>query len=366
MTTHLHRRLLDCVDPLAGKKVFVGFDAFIDLVVRPIQSGDARKVDRYYERMDDFAAFIARCSGRNGSVELDERMEKLGGNAPNLASAVNVLGASVTAIAPFGSPSVHACFAEMSRRCELYSVGNPGISLALEFADGKVMLAMNRQNNHLDYRTLTTHLTVDRLRAILTSCDFLALVNWSELPGSTDLLDGLSRDVFPAISRPTPLLVDLSDCTRRNPEELRDYLAKLAALPSNLQIILSLNQNEASMVFQAMDIDPALSDAGKGRALREGLHLDWVVLHHWTHTAIVSEEGFDSCKPRDRKNPVLQTGAGDNFNAGLCAGRLLGMSAGDCLTLATETSGFYVETGRNPAWTELVDAISDQTKEKTI
>jgi hypothetical protein len=365
MTDALPRLLSSAEAPLTGQTVFVGFDAFVDWIVRPLRASEAHQSPRYFDRMEDFGRFVVQRAGRNGSVELEERMEKLGGNTPILANALGCLGAGIRAVAPFGSPAPHPCFAPLAGYGDLHSVGAPGLSIALEFDDGKFMLAMNRQINHLDYAALTAVLPPPRLIEILSGCDLLAFVNWSELPGSTDILAGLARDVLPALPREVPLLVDLSDCTRRSPAYLRDYLARLAALPPHIRTILSLNRNEADRVCEAMGMEASLSDIEKGRAILDTLRLEWVVFHERTHGTIVWSGGAETHRTRVRRPPVLQTGAGDNFNAGLCAGRLAGLDPGGALALASITSSFYVENGYSPAWNEIAASESIVPEEET-
>jgi len=307
--------------------------------------------------MGDFGRFVEHRSGRNGSVELEERMEKLGGNTPILAHALGCLGARVETVAPFGLPEPLSCFQPLLAHGELHSVGQPGLSIALEFDDGKLMLAMNREVNRLDYRALTALLPHDRLLALFSACDLLAFVNWSEMPGSTDLLAGLARDVLPRLPKPVPLLVDLSDCTRRSAADLRDYLDRLAALSAGIRKILSLNRNEADRVAEVLGLDPSASDAVNGRRIRDALSLEWVVVHERTHATLVSADGDETWRTNLRR-PALQTGAGDNFNAGLCAGWLAGLGPRGSLALASRTSAYYVEHARSPGWKDVEEALA--------
>ncbi len=366
------RRLLRSLDagagasPLSGRTAFVGFDAFLDHIARPMRTGAGQGLRRPFATMLEFGGFVVSRSGRNGSVELEERMEKLGGNAPILANALGVLGARVEVAAPLGLPAPHPCFEPLARFGTLHSIGRPGMSIALEFEDGKLMLAMNREIDRLDYRTLISFLPPDRLRSLLGACDLLAFVNWSELPGATDLLDGLARDVLPFLGKTVPLLVDLSDCTRRETKDLQDYLERLASLPPTIPTILSLNRNESDCVCAALGLDDAARDAAApdietGRRIREALHLDWVVFHQRDRATLVWDDGAHTVRTRIRTAPLLQTGAGDNFNAGLCAGRLAGLPPADALVLASAASSFYVEHARSAAWADIRDALEPET-----
>ena len=53
------------------------------------------------------------------------------------------------------------------------------------------------------------------------------------------------------------------------------------------------------------------------------------------------------------ESPVLTTGAGDNFNAGVIAGLLAGLPLEAGLRMGTMTASFYVATGRSPTLPEL-------------
>ncbi len=350
--------------PLAGKTVFVGFDAFVDLVARPLRAPDgsagpgsgpgaAQRVP--HATLAGFGAFIGARSGRSASVELEERAEKLGGNAPILGNALAALGARVRAVGPYGLPAPHPVFAELARAGELVSVGEPGLSVALEFEDGKLMLALNRAVDRLDYAALAAVLPPDRLLALLSGCDLLAFVNWSEMPGATDLLAGLARDVLPRLPKPVPLLVDLSDCSRRSAADLRDYLDRLAALPPAVPVLLSLNRNEADRVRAALDLPEGLSDAEGVARIHAALRLDWAVLHDRDGATIAHAGGAHAVHSLRNPAPRLLTGAGDNFNAGLCAGRLAGLGPADALALAAATAAHYVSQARSASWTDLRD-----------
>jgi sugar/nucleoside kinase (ribokinase family) len=68
-------------------------------------------------------------------------------------------------------------------------------------------------------------------------------------------------------------------------------------------------------------------------------------------------------------NPILTTGAGDNFNAGFCLGQLTGSSIQMSLILGVASSGFYVRHAISPTIEELanfLEAWNNQDKSITI
>ena len=61
--------------------------------------------------------------------------------------------------------------------------------------------------------------------------------------------------------------------------------------------------------------------------------------------------------------PLISTGGGDNFNAGLVYGIMMNMDIEQALATANATSGFYVVNGKSPAPDELKSYISQWKKE---
>ena len=50
---------------------------------------------------------------------------------------------------------------------------------------------------------------------------------------------------------------------------------------------------------------------------------------------------------------------GDNFNAGLCCGLLLGFTLMDAIVTASMTSSYYVAKGRSPDMSELIGFMQE-------
>ena len=63
------------------------------------------------------------------------------------------------------------------------------------------------------------------------------------------------------------------------------------------------------------------------------------------------------------EKPLISTGGGDNFNAGLVYGIMMGMDIEQALAAANATSGFYVVNGKSPTPDELKEYISQWKKE---
>lgn len=342
---------------LRGKKVFIGFDAFIDIIAKPIREGNALRIGAHFAAISEMGAYLQRRSGRSASIELDERDCKVGGNAPNVASALGALGAFTECVIPSGSTD--PAFAPLLENGRIHSTGEPGLCVALEFGDGKLMLALNRDVNRLGWADIRDRLGLDRLRMLAEYCDALCFLNWSELPGATGIFRGMQRDVLPFLQGKRPLLIDLCDCARRSAGDVEELLETLRAFPPTIRPVLSLNQNEASAILAALGIDPSKGQAYAGRCIIDHLGIDTVVFHRRERSVFVDTKGATQLEtPRITQTPMLTTGAGDNFNAGLCAGLLLDFDPMFCLALGSAVAGHYVEHGKSPQFAELLDYIN--------
>ena len=58
------------------------------------------------------------------------------------------------------------------------------------------------------------------------------------------------------------------------------------------------------------------------------------------------------------EDPVLTTGAGDNYNSGYCLGAALDLPAADCALLGNLSGRFLVKTGSPASAEDLLHAVT--------
>lgn len=339
---------------LSKSTVSLGFDAFVDTIARPISSGNSDKVESVYATMSEFVDFLQRRSGRSCSVELAESAVKFGGNTPICAAALSRMNISANCIGNFGLPETEPVFRAMPPQCSLFSVGNPGKCIALEFNDSKIMLAVNNGINQLNWEDIKSAVPAGQLAGLFQSSDMLCFLNWSEIPNSTKIIKGISEEILPNIKTSPKILFDFSDCTRRTESELREILALIGRIAARFEVIVSMNENEADQVRNVLKI-PKSQDYGLlAQQIGKRLGCGWTVFHFLDHTY-----GWDGTMQRSfltRKvlNPKITTGAGDNFNAGLCVAAILSLPFENALAVASMLSSCYVMNGESPDIEELL------------
>lgn len=340
---------------LPARKAFLGFDGYVDSLYRVIRSRD-HSGKTPFQGIADFGQELASRAGLSGGFELDRISVRAGGNAPLMAAALSALEVSTSVAGTMGIPSLHAAFEDLGKRCRLMSVARPADTVALEFADGKIMLGDTQVFEALTWKRLCEALGLEHLRREIQQADLLALVNWANMSHSTDLWRGvLDEGLKGYAGPPKTIFFDLADINRCGEAETRELLPILGRFRLHGRVALGLNENEAWQLAQKLGLKTeADSDLEVlGSDLLGHLDVDSLVIHPRTR-AITFEGGEVHSTPgRVVAQPRISTGGGDNFNAGFCWGLLQGLSAHEAAKAAVLVSSLYVEQGRSPSRAEL-------------
>jgi hypothetical protein len=348
---------------IPGFRMLVGFDGFVDEILRVIDKRLSADEYLLLETLSDLGNRISQAAGHSTNLELLVERVKLGGNGPIMTGALAALGLSVTCVGPLGKPTLHPVFAELAERAELISLGEPAHTDALEFTDGKLMLGKLEPLHAVTWEALLQAVGPDRLTQLLTQSSAVALVNWTMLPFLSDIWEHLLEVL--AASPPPPgerwYFFDLADPEKRDEADLRSALQQIRRFQAWARTILGLNEKEGFQVGYALGYtggnrrrDDVCAVAAY---IQEQLQIDTVVVHPRPYAVVATSAGLTDVDGSYTDRPRISTGAGDHFNAGFCLGRLLGLPDDEVLTLASGVSGHYVQTGRSPSIPELADFI---------
>ncbi|MFD9901635.1 hypothetical protein [Mesorhizobium sp. NPDC059025] len=339
----------------AGKSMTIGFDGFIDSIVRIVREHSESGAEHYRSKAS-FGQSLTQLATRNASFELTEVTTKIGGNMPIAAHALARLGVHVRCIGMLGCPVPDPHFASMDGNCELHSFANPSHSMALEFEDGKILLAKSDLLRTIGWQEIARTLGLSRLIDLYRDADAIGFANWGEIDRATEIWEGVERDILPhmAIGAPRIALFDLADSSRRTAQEFRRLAALVGRLTARCETVMCLNANEALALNAVLGGDEHESDVGTaGEALFAALDVHTLIVRHaraakaWTRNGVVEEDTFYVERPR------LSTGGGDNFNAGYCFARLAGLDVEQGLVIAAGVAGFYVTEGDSPTLEQL-------------
>ena len=337
-----------------------GLDGFVDNIIDVV---DKRADAINYTRVETIALLgerISRAAGLSSNLELVVRQQKLGGNGPIMANALIENGLNVSYIGCLGYPVPHAVFSDMAAKCKAcYTLCDPGVTDALEFRDGKVMLGKHQTLKEVHYKRMLEVVGLAKLKALWQTSNLIALTNWTMLPHQTDIWKSLLKDMA-GVKAPAGavLFIDLADPEKRPAEEIASACKLLKSFRSSHKVVFGVNQKESMEVGKALGLKFNADEIeANAKTLRSTLELDAVVVHPTKNAACATETGSAMLAGPYCANPKLTTGAGDNFNSGFCIGLMAGLDPAELLAAGTASSGFYVRNAKSAANAELAEFL---------
>jgi sugar/nucleoside kinase (ribokinase family) len=287
-------------------------------------------------------------------------MQKIGGNGPIMAFALSTLGAPVEYVGMIGTDkNVHDVFKEFAKRAKVHGVCDPGLTSALEFSDGKLMIGQHGSVHEMSWETIKKKLGDKKFRQLWDQSDFVAMVNWTMLPHMSALWKKILSEFKPIKEGKRKILFfDLADPAKRIDADLTAALKTIGEFQQFHNVTLGLNESEANHVGKVLRLKAFPKNpkgyAAMAGAIREKLGISTVVVHPVQYACGADSTGEFTVTGPFTAKPKISTGAGDHFNAGFLIGQLLGLSLAHSLQLAVANSGYYVRHAQSPNREQLV------------
>ena len=341
------------------KKVFVGFDGYIDKIQKAVRTRTKDSVE-YYPTLKEFAQRIDVAAGKSGQVELVTQDIKLGGNAPIMANALGALGVPSFCLGNAGYPVKHPEYNKLNDKAEILSIGDPAETNALEFNDGKMILSELSTFKRINWDYVKNLIGLDNITQYLSDSAVLALVGWCNPDHATNVWKGILNDVMPNYSVKDLIFFDLADPSKKNKEDLLEVLEVINAFAKYGKVILGINENETNKLFTILsgeypeDVPDEPDLEAKGRFIHSIMHIEGILIHPIDRSIMITGEDIISLDGLVIEEPRISTGGGDNLNAGFCLGHILAFSMEESMILGMATSGAYVKNGESPDIPEII------------
>ncbi|MEM1209870.1 MAG: PfkB family carbohydrate kinase [Planctomycetota bacterium] len=357
-------------DRIRAEKVLIGFDGFVDSIIRVVDK--RHNLDRYdaLPTIRSFGDKILAAAGKSANFELVTTVRKLGGNGPIMANAMRAAELGVTYVGALGEKAIDPVFAELADGCEdVVSLCDPGLTDALEFDDGKLMLGKHATIRNINASRLLEVADAERLLKIVSRSRLIAAVNWTMLVELESIWRLLAEEILPDAD-PLPdggrrlVFFDYCDPSKRTDEDTARALRWATRFQQHADAVVGLNLAEAVQAMGVLGLavpeDPEPAIESMATSLRQELGVHAVVVHPRAGAAasVNGQEAATFAGPFVSK-PKLSTGAGDNFNAGFCLGSLLGLPVEQRLCVGTATSGYYVRHAGSPTLDQLIGFIDE-------
>lgn len=348
-------------------KAVMGFDGFVDQILHVVKTRtDANNYVRM-ETLKEFGEFISKAAGLSANIEFIPIQNKLGGNGPIMSNALSNYNLDVTYIGAVGEDPINPVFNEMSKKSTIINISNPGLTDAVEFLDGKLMIGKRECLKDVNWNKIKEKIGVKKLISLFSDAKLVGLENWTMLPYMTEIWNGLIEEIIPNLNDNCDkyIFFDLADPENRLKNDILEALSVIKKFSSKFKVILGLNEKEAYEIGEILDISspsnkPTLDILVKSIAKK--LDIYCLVVHPIKEAyAVCDSKLYHTLGPYE-PNPKLTTGAGDNFNAGFCFGQVLGLSVQLSLVLGTATSGYYVRNSKSPDLESIIEFLANWKK----
>lgn len=350
---------------LSNKTAFLGFDACIDNIVRVVRDRSENDVTDFFSDSNQLGEFLLKLDNKSCGLELQTKLSKIGGNMVITGNALGNLGINVECVGTFGFPEILPVFRSMSANCSLYTIGETITATALEFNNSKVIMFDPGPYNNLTWNGIKDLLGTDRIREMISGKKLISFVNWSEIENSTQIWKGILDDILPSVdfNRSKPFFfTDFSDCSRKSKSEIQIAVDLLGKFRNYFKVNLSLNQNEATLIGRALDLQENIADEEFVKTLFRAINTDVLVIHRVNDALAYDGVAYEKCDTFFCKEPKLLTGGGDNFNAGYCYSLFKELDLFQSLIVANAVSGSYVKTGISPDVDNLIKFLERELK----
>ncbi len=319
-------------------KCTIGFDAYIDKLVKVVKTRESAENCTFFNDITDFSYKVKSMAGLSGDIEVVKLDERFGGNAPIMAHALASLGESVTLVAPTGKKDA---FKDL--KCTLFDLGEPAPSLNLEFDDGKVMFGECSILNDISIDYLKKIGLYDKVIEVFTTSDFIGLCNWTQMENILPLY----ADILKSESKIETVFFDLADFSKKPEESVFALFNLIKSVNNKIRIIVGLNENEANILSNTFSLTRIDDRAQFTKELSQKAGCE-IVIHAKNWSALSNGDYSVLREGKLVQKPKISTGGGDHFNAGFSYGLINNMSIEDNLDFAMGTSGVFVSCGESP------------------
>lgn len=353
-------KYVDYINNIKGN-VLLGCDGFVDETYEIVE---VRKSLSEFTPMGNLKQFgellVARGEGGVG-VELVPKRRCEGGFGINTGRIAAILGIKPILPGLYGRNEIDPAFVEFEDSCELLSMGDPALTIALEFDNGKLLMTNLEAVSSLTWNDFETFFGEEKLKELFSDLDILGLGYWSLTADFDGFFEGFMKQ-YDTIKPPRRMFFDFADIKKKSSESFLKSLELIKAYNSKIPMTFSLNEHEVLELCSRIGVEvPELTPAAIASALtvaREKIGFDELVVHTPEFAAASSAADGEAYAMQERQSKVIRSaGAGDSFNGGYICASLGDLPIKERLVMANAATAFFVTHATGPTKEQLIAQI---------
>ena len=354
------KKYADFLHNISGK-ILLGCDGFVDETYEIVEVRKSQAEFTAMKKLKQFGELLVERADGGVGVELVPKRRCEGGFGINTGRVAACLGLKPCLPGLYGSPTIDPAYDEFKEICDLESLGDPALTIALEFSDGKVLMSDLQAVSNLSWEQFKKHFGEEKLKELFSGVDILGLGYWSLTANFDGLFKGFMEQ-YETMTPPRRMFFDFADIKKKSSEAFIKSLELIKTFNSRIPMTFSLNEHEVLELFSRVGVErPELTPAAIASALtvaREKIGFDELVVHTPEFAAASSAAEGEAYAIQDRQTNVVRlAGAGDSFNGGFLCASLGDLPLKERLVVANAVTAFFVTHATGPTKEELLAQI---------
>lgn len=359
MSTEM-QKYLDYINNFNGK-MLLGCDGFVDETYEIVQERRSQSDYTAVPKLKQFGELLVDRADGGVGVELVWKRRCEGGCGINTGRIAACLGIKPILPGLYGDNAIDAAFEEFEHSCEILSLGDPALTIALEFPDGKVLMSDLKAVSSLTWADVESRLGEPKLKEIFTDLDILGLGYWSLTANFDDIFNGFMAQCE-KFGFPKRMFFDFADIKKKSSEAFIKSLDLIKRYNDRIKFTFSLNEHEVFELFARIGVaQPPLEPAAIAASLkeaREKIGFDELVVHTPDFGAASSASEGEAYALQEKQTKVVRlAGAGDSFNGGYLCASLGDLPLKERLVIANAATAFFVCNATGPTREQLIAQI---------
>ncbi len=353
------KEYIDYINGMSGN-ILLGCDGFVDETYEIVEERTSPSEFSAIEDLKNFGELIVERAGGGVGVEIVPKRRCEGGFGINTGRIAACLGLKPVLPGLYGADKIDSAYEEFVDICDLTSLGDPALTLAFEFQNGKLLMSDLGRVSNLKWADFETHFGAEKTKELFTDVDILGLGYWSLTSNFDDLFIGFMKQYEDAsVTPPKRMFFDFADIKKKSAEAFIKSLELIKSYNDKIPMTFSLNHHEIMELclrigVECKDATPESIMAALPIA-RDKIGFDELVVHTPDYAAASRVGEGEALAMQERQTNVVRlAGAGDSFNGGYICASLGDLPIKRRLALANATTAFFVTQGTGPNKEQLI------------